>query len=85
MPVGVGAERPQLPPLAAFVGREQSVIGSFGMDRDDIEDLYALVASGRLDLSRSISARCPLARANDALQHLARKEGDVVRVVVEPQ
>jgi len=83
--VGVGTERAQLPPLAAFVGREQAVLGSFGMDRADIEDLYRLIATRRLDLSGSISARYSLERANDALQHLARKDDGVVRVVVEPQ
>ncbi|MCC6211050.1 MAG: zinc-binding dehydrogenase [Burkholderiales bacterium] len=81
---GVGMARPALPPLAAFVGREQSVLGSFGMDRADIEDLLALVAAGRLDLSASVSARYPLAEANAALGHLASKRDGVVRVVVTP-
>jgi propanol-preferring alcohol dehydrogenase len=83
--IGVGPERPELPPLVAFVGREQAVLGSFGMDRVDIEDLYGLIASGRLNLSESISARYSLEKADDALQHLARKEDAVVRVLVEPR
>lgn len=82
--VGVGMERPSLPPLAAFVGREQSVLGSFGMNMADIADLLTLVAEGKLDLSASVSARYPLSRANDALQHLADKNASVVRLVVEP-
>ncbi len=82
--VGVGMGRPALPPLAAFLGREPSVLGSFGMDRVDIEDLLALVAAGRLDLSASVSARYPLAEANVALGHLAGKRDGVVRVVVVP-
>ena len=82
--VGVGIDKPTLPRLAAFVGREQAVLGSFGMDRADITDLLGLIAVGRLDLGGSISARYPLAEANAALQHLARKESGVVRVVVEP-
>ena len=82
--VGVGVDRPRLPPLASLVGREQTIMGSFGMDRADIEDLYALIVAGRLDLSESISARFPLQQADAALQHLARKEDGVVRVVVEP-
>lgn len=81
---GVGMGRPALPPLLAFVGREQAVLGSFGMDRADIEDLLALVAAGRLDLSGSISARYPLAEANAALQQLAAKTAGVVRIVVLP-
>ncbi len=82
--VGVGPGRPTLPPLVSFVGREQSVIGAFGMDRADIVDLYALIAAGRLSLDASISAKYPLQSANDALQHLASKDRSVVRVLVEP-
>jgi len=80
--VGVGTGRPTLPPLLAFVGREQAVIGSFGMDRCDIVDLFALIAAGRLDLTQSISARYPLPQADAALRHLASR--GVVRVVVVP-
>ena len=83
--VGVGPARPSLPPLAVFVGREQSLLGSFGMDRGDIEDLLALVACGKLDLSRSVSARYALEDVNQALAHLATRQGGVVRVVVRPQ
>jgi propanol-preferring alcohol dehydrogenase len=82
--VGVGMDRPSLPPLAVFVGREQSVLGSFGMNRSDIEDLYALIAAGRLDLTKSISARYPLRSANEALQQLASKDTGIVRLVVTP-
>jgi len=83
--VGVGAGRPSLPPLLAFVGREQAVLGSFGMDRRDIEDLFALIGAGRLDLGASISARYSLSEANTALRHLADKRGGVVRIVVVPE
>ncbi len=82
--VGVGMERPELPALVSFVGREQSVSGSFGMNKRDIEDLFALVAGGRLNLDRSISGRYPLAGINDALARLASKDTDVVRLVVNP-
>lgn len=68
--VGVGPGKPTLPALASFVGREQAVIGSFGMDAADIVAVLNLVASGRLDLSESVSARYPLAEANAALAHL---------------
>ena len=81
--VGVGMGRPTLPPLAAFVGREQAVLGSFGMDRNDIEDLYSLISAGRLDLSNSITERYPLSQVNEALQRLDSKDGGVVRLVVE--
>ena len=82
--VGVGPGRPQLPPLIGFVGREISVMGSFGMNKADIGDLMTLVARGRLDLSHSITATYPLDGINDALDRLARKDTGVARLVVEP-
>lgn len=82
--VGVGMESPQLPPLIRFVSKEHSVIGSFGMDKRDIEDLLMLIARGRLDLSRSISARYPLSGINEALSRLASRDTDVVRLIVNP-
>lgn len=82
--VGVGMVRPVLPPLVSFVGREHSIIGSFGMDKRDIVDLFALISGGRLDLSRSISGRYPLAGINDALTRLASRDTGVVRLVVNP-
>lgn len=84
--VGVGADRPKLPPLAAFVGREQAVLGSFGMGMGDIADLLDLVATGKLDLSESISARFGLADVNEAVEALAsRARSGTARLVVEPQ
>jgi 2-desacetyl-2-hydroxyethyl bacteriochlorophyllide A dehydrogenase len=82
--VGVGMEKPELPPLISFVGREHSVIGSFGMDKRDIADLLALIAQGGLNLDQSVSARYSLAEINRALARLASKETGLVRLVVEP-
>lgn len=83
--VGVGMVRPSLPPLVSFIGREHSVIGSFGMDLKDIKDLFALIAGGRLDLTQSISAQYELGEINTALSRLASKDTDVVRLVVNPR
>lgn len=82
--VGVGMERPALPPLMRFVGMEQSVLGSFGMDKADIEDLFVHIEAGELDLSKSISAKYPLAGINEALGALVSKDQGIVRIVVEP-
>jgi propanol-preferring alcohol dehydrogenase len=82
--VGVGMEKPVLPPLLSFVGREHAVIGSFGMDKRDITDLLALIARGRLNLDQSVSARYPLAEINEALGRLASKETGLVRLIINP-
>lgn len=82
--VGVGAGRVELPPLTAFVGKELAVIGSMGSYRQDIEEVLDLVVRGEIELSRSITHRFPLERINEALEVLATKVGDPVRVVLEP-
>jgi threonine dehydrogenase-like Zn-dependent dehydrogenase len=81
---GVGMEAPQLPPLISFVGREIAVLGSMGYTRAVLERVVELSASGRLDLSGSITARYPLERAAEALDDLANRRGDPVRLALLP-
>ncbi|MCP3990966.1 MAG: alcohol dehydrogenase catalytic domain-containing protein [Actinomycetia bacterium] len=61
--VGVGAGRPKLPPLAMFIGSELSVLGSFGSTPSEIETVLTLIASERLDVSRSVQREVPLSEA----------------------
>jgi 2-desacetyl-2-hydroxyethyl bacteriochlorophyllide A dehydrogenase len=81
---GVGMEAPQLPPLISFVGREIAVLGSMGNTCAELERVVELSASGRLDLSGSITARYPLERAAEALDDLANRRGDPVRLALLP-
>ena len=81
---GVGFETPALPPLISFVGREITVLGSMGYTRAELERVVSLAASGELDLSRSITARYPLGRAEEALADLAARRGDPVRLALLP-
>ncbi len=59
--VGVGTDRPRLPPLARFVGSEVSVRGSFGSTPAEIRTVIDLIASGHIDTARSIGRQLPLA------------------------
>ncbi len=61
--VGVGVDRPRLPALGMFIGSELSVLGSFGSTPAEIETVLALIASGRLDVSRSVRRQVPLSQA----------------------
>jgi propanol-preferring alcohol dehydrogenase len=81
---GVGMESPELGPLVSFVGREIGVLGSMGYTRTELARVVELVASGRLDLSGSITKRYPLERAAEALDDLASRRGDPVRLVLLP-
>jgi len=82
--VGVGPGRVELPPLATFVGKELALIGSMGSYREDLEEVIAQVAGGKLDLGHSVTHRFSLGEINEALKTLVHKSGDPVRLVVTP-
>jgi propanol-preferring alcohol dehydrogenase len=81
---GVGMESPELGPLVSFVGKEIGVMGSMGYTRAELERVVELTATGKLDLSGSITARYPLARAAEALEDLASRRNDPVRLALLP-
>jgi 2-desacetyl-2-hydroxyethyl bacteriochlorophyllide A dehydrogenase len=82
--VGVSGERIELGPSILFAVRKTKLIGSYGYRKEHLETLARLVASGRLDLSGSISARLPLEAAADGVEALETKRGDPVRIVLVP-
>lgn len=61
--VGIGTERPRLPPVVRFAGMEIQVRGSFGSTLAEIATVVDLVATRRIDTSRSVSARVGLEEA----------------------
>lgn len=82
--VGVSGERIELGPSILFAVRHTTLIGSYGYRREHLETLARLVATGRLDLSRSISAKLPLEAAAEGVEMLETKKGDPVRIVLVP-
>ena len=83
--VGTGKERIETPPLYIFVNGEFSIMGSLGFDNSDLNEVLQLVDSGKLDLSTSVSETMPLGNINAALEKIANREGDSLRIVVIPQ
>jgi threonine dehydrogenase-like Zn-dependent dehydrogenase len=82
--VGVSGERIELGPSILFAVRKTKLIGSYGYRKEHLELLARLVASGRLDLSGSISAKLPLEAAADGVEALETKRGDPERIVLVP-
>lgn len=82
--VGMGDQPIALPPPNAFTWSENALIGSFGSSAGTLRRILAMAASGRLDLSQSVSAVLPLRDVNSALDMLRAPDREVVRVVIEP-
>lgn len=83
--VGTGKERIETPPLYIFVNGEYAIMGSLGFDDSDLTEVLHLVNSGKLDLSASVSETMPLEKVNLALEKIAKRDGDSLRIVVLPQ
>ena len=81
--VGLGPENISLLPPTMFVRSELSLLGSYGSTTSEIQNVVDLVASGKLNLSDSITERFPLEEVNKGLDHLHKKIGNPIRIVIE--
>lgn len=82
--VGVSGQRISLGPSILFAVRRNRLLANYGYQRRHLETLMGLVASGRLDVSASISQRLRLEQAAEAVAILEEKRGDPVRVLLVP-
>lgn len=80
--VGVSAEKVTLGPSVTFAAFRSTLRGVMGYTRAHLETLVELVASGRLDLTASVSARLPLARYDEGLRMVSDTHRDAVRVLL---
>jgi threonine dehydrogenase-like Zn-dependent dehydrogenase len=83
--VGLSMDEIRLGPGLLFGLASQDLLGHLGYIKADLDTLVGLVASGRLDVSGSISGFVPLEDINDGVRRLAEKDGDPIRLVVRPQ
>lgn len=82
--IGVSMEHVQLGPGLFFALQQQTLLGHLGYRKSHLDQLVALLANGRLDVSRSISDVLPLAEAARGVEMLSHKIGDPVRLVLTP-
>ena len=71
-------------PIVAMSFLEIGLLGHLGYRKQHLEQVLALMASGRLDVSGSISGTYPLDRAAEAVGRLRSKEGSPVRLLLTP-
>lgn len=69
---------------SAVVRKAHQILGHHGSERRHIEELLRLVQLQRLDLTDSISSVHPLPDAHDAIDALAQKRGNPIRVLLRP-
>lgn len=82
--VGLSLDPVQLGPGLFFGLQGQSLLGHLGYKKKHLDELVDLVRHGRLDVSGSISDVMPLEDVARGVERLTAKEGDPVRLVVQP-
>lgn len=71
-------------PISMLVRKGIAIIGSYGAHPGDLSEVLALANTGRLNLENSVTHRFALKDAYLALQHLAGKLGDPIRIAIVP-
>ena len=82
--VGLSLDPIELGPGVFFGVQGQSLLGHLGYSRRHLDELVDLVDRGRLDVSGSVSDVLPLEDVARGVERLVRKDGDPIRLVVQP-
>jgi hypothetical protein len=82
--VGLSLDDVQLGPGVFFGIQSQSLLGHLGYKKRHLDELVTLVELGRLDVSGSVSDVLPLEDVAARGGPLTSKEGDPIRLVVQP-
>ncbi|MBP2472951.1 D-arabinose 1-dehydrogenase-like Zn-dependent alcohol dehydrogenase [Crossiella equi] len=82
--VGMTEEPLHLPQAKRFNAAQHEVRGAYGGEPADLHTLVRLAATGRLDLSGSITETLPLDAAEEAVHKLENKIGNPIRIVLKP-
>jgi D-arabinose 1-dehydrogenase-like Zn-dependent alcohol dehydrogenase len=67
-----------------FQYERKQVLGHYGSEGHHLAELVRLTSLGRIDLSGSISGNYALADAAKAVEQLTAKEGDPIRLILNP-
>ena len=84
MLVGLSGRPITIDDSTMFSCMRKQIRGHYGSEPQLVADLIALVRAGRLEFSKSVSGRMPLAQAAVAVARLERKEGNPIRLVLIP-
>jgi 2-desacetyl-2-hydroxyethyl bacteriochlorophyllide A dehydrogenase len=82
--VGMSSANISIGSSRSFDRSRIKIMGHLGYRNEDIGTLAELLSRGRLDLSRSVSEIIPLERVEDGIHRLVSREGNPIRILVQP-
>jgi threonine dehydrogenase-like Zn-dependent dehydrogenase len=81
--VGIGHGKMTASHLMSFVVRERELLGAYGNEPDEVAEVVAMLADGRLKLPRVVSDVIPLEDVRAGLDRVHRGQTDGSRIVVD--
>ena len=82
--VGIANEPIVIPSDMAFTYMRTQILGHYGSEAHHVSELIEFARQGKLDLSHSVSEILPLSQAPEAIEKLAKKIGNPIRIVLKP-
>ena len=82
--IGIANEPIVIPNDMAFTYMRTQIMGHYGSGARHVRELIEFTRDGRLDLSHSVTQVLPLEQAGQALEILANKIGNPIRIVLKP-
>jgi len=82
--VGIANEPIVIPSDMAFTYMRTQILGHYGSEDHHVRELIEFAREGKLDLSQSVTEVMPLEKAAEALDKLANKVGNPIRIVLKP-
>ena len=82
--IGIANEPIVIPNDMAFTYMRTQIMGHYGSEASHVRELIEFTRDGRLDLSQSVTQVLPLEQAGQALEILANKIGNPIRIVLKP-
>ncbi|WP_312180492.1 zinc-binding dehydrogenase [Arthrobacter sp.] len=82
--VGLSGKPMTISDSTEFSYARKQIRGHYGSEAHHVPQLVSLTRLGRLDFAKSVSARIPLADAEQAVKSLDAKEGNPIRLVLIP-
>ncbi|CAN2235810.1 zinc-binding dehydrogenase [Candidatus Planktophila dulcis] len=82
--IGIANEPIVIPNDMAFTYMRTQIMGHYGSEAQHVRELIEFTRDGRLDLSHSVTQVLPLEQAGHALDTLANKIGNPIRIVLRP-
>jgi threonine dehydrogenase-like Zn-dependent dehydrogenase len=82
--IGIANEPIVIPNDMAFTYMRTQIMGHYGSEDHHVRELIEFAAQGKLDLSQSVTQVMPLEKAAEALDKLANKVGNPIRIVLKP-